>query len=255
MTDPEPEPQRGWWQRPFARRLPALFATWESVGATAVLGAIVAMCAVGAYWILEPATIVTEPTKPYATRDYSPGVKPQRYEGPWWPGEELLIYRELCVKKLARGTVLRALVDTSVVQLPSIPASAELTQTGCYGRTYAITLPPRLTPRLYQYAATLELELNRLRTVTLPLEKVPIAVVEEPPSTTVRAVEQSRREIAQMVAMQKKTQEMLTDLARVQAFSMVTNDVLKKLSDTMRSMAEAQQRQTEALERLERRGR
>lgn len=97
----------------------------------------------------------------------------------FFPGDEMYVYRMVCVDRVSPGIVTSEIVGRSNPNVYPISARSTGAGTGCHARTIVSTLPTSIQPGDYEWRAVARYDVNPLRTLVVELPPLPFTVVEK----------------------------------------------------------------------------
>lgn len=92
-------------------------------------------------------------------------------------GEQIYVYRVFCVDRVAAGDVDVEIISSKTNEFWFLGNRASGASKGCTPRTSVNRLPTSIPPGHYQFRATVQYNLNPLRTLTYVLPIVPFEVI------------------------------------------------------------------------------
>lgn len=97
-------------------------------------------------------------------------------ESTFAPGEEIRVYRVVCVDKVVPGIVTSEIVGRSNSSIYPISSRATGAVAGCNARTIVSRLPDSIAPGDYEWRAIARYDVNPLRTMVVELPPMPFTV-------------------------------------------------------------------------------
>lgn len=93
-------------------------------------------------------------------------------------GENLYVYRKFCVDRVVTGDVDIEVINKETSEYFYLGTRAAGARKGCTERTAITRLPLALRPGIYMYRATIQYNVNPLRTVVYEVPEIEFEVVE-----------------------------------------------------------------------------
>lgn len=99
------------------------------------------------------------------------------YKNQFKPGENLYVYRKFCVDRVVTGDVDIEIINKETGEYFYLGNRATGARKGCSERTSITRLPLALRPGIYRYRATIQYNVNPLRTVVYEVPELEFVVV------------------------------------------------------------------------------